>query len=252
MALFWRIWAAVALVNLTVVVLFVALATLQFGNISTSLAGERLKVLAARTAAPFEQALRLGLPLSTVRNAGGLIERARQSDDAILAVHVFERDGRIVFSTAEQPPPSLPGPAVSARKAARGDPWFIETAELILCGTEIIARDGRSAGGILIEFPVSNSSTRVWAMLAELGLAALGVLLLASVLAAGVLRVGLARQIAHFGEVDRSIDDFERAEWRRAAGAAAVAAERDGSLRSRLEDAEARYQSTGRALQDGP
>jgi len=248
MALFWRIWAAVALVNLTVVVLFVALATLQFGNISTSLAGERLKVLAGRTAAPFEQAVRLGLPLATVRNADGLIERARQSDDAILAVHVFERNGRIVFSTAELPRPTLSAPAAAARAAAGGEPWFVETAEVILSGTEIVARDGRSAGGILIEYPLSNSSTRVWAMLAELGLMALAMLLLASALAALVLRVGLARQIARFRAIDRSIDGFECAAWRGAAGGSAAAAGQEDGLRARLEEAESRYQTVGRSL----
>lgn len=52
MALFWRIWAAVTLVNLAVLTLFVGLATLQFDSINSGLTGERLAVLAERTAAP--------------------------------------------------------------------------------------------------------------------------------------------------------------------------------------------------------
>jgi len=42
MALFWRIWTAVILVNLTVLSLFVGLATLQFDSINSGLVGERL------------------------------------------------------------------------------------------------------------------------------------------------------------------------------------------------------------------
>ena len=51
MALFWRLWAAVALVNIAVLAVFVALATLQFGKIHGELLGERLTVLADRSAA---------------------------------------------------------------------------------------------------------------------------------------------------------------------------------------------------------
>src|SRR3546814_9884983 len=64
MALFWRIWAAVTLVNLAVLTIFVGLATLQFGNINSYLVGERLVVLADLTAAPFAAAAKIGLPLS--------------------------------------------------------------------------------------------------------------------------------------------------------------------------------------------
>src|SRR3546814_18120582 len=80
MALFWRIWAAVTLVNLAVLTIFVGLATLQFGNINSDLVGERLVVLADLTAAPFEAAAKIGLPLSTVRNADALLARARSEE----------------------------------------------------------------------------------------------------------------------------------------------------------------------------
>ena len=63
MALFWRIWTAVLAVALCVLALFVGLATLQFGSINASLVGERLQVLAERTASPFAAAVRIGLPL---------------------------------------------------------------------------------------------------------------------------------------------------------------------------------------------
>ena len=90
MALFWRVWAAVMLVNFAVLSGFVALATLQFGSINSALVGERLGVLAGRTVAPFEAAVRIGLPLSSVRNANALLERARQTDDSIVAILVFD------------------------------------------------------------------------------------------------------------------------------------------------------------------
>lgn len=60
MALFWRIWAAVTLVTFAVLSIFVSMAILQFDQIHSELLGERLMVLADRTAAPFEAAARIG------------------------------------------------------------------------------------------------------------------------------------------------------------------------------------------------
>lgn len=123
MALFWRIGAAVTLVNLAVLTLFVGLATLQFDSINSGLVGERLVVLAGRTAAPFQAAARIGLPLSTVRNADALLERARQTDDAIMAIHVFDAEGRIVHCTDAAPPAAIPALVAAARYAAGGTAW---------------------------------------------------------------------------------------------------------------------------------
>ena len=98
MALYWRIWGAVTLVNLAVVTIFVALATLQFGNVNSALVGERLVILADRTAAPFKAAAKIGLSLSTVRNAGALLERSCQ--------HYPERDP--AAGTRRRPVPQSP------------------------------------------------------------------------------------------------------------------------------------------------
>ncbi|MCB1956599.1 MAG: hypothetical protein KDG55_13040 [Rhodocyclaceae bacterium] len=248
MALFWRIWAVVTLVGLTVVALFTALATLQFAGINASLASERLEVLARRTASPFEQAVRIGLPLDSVRNAEGLIERAQQSDDSILAIHVFRRDGAIAFSTAPTPPGKIPDAVSAARRAAQDRAWFVESGTTILSGVEVLGQDGRSAGGVLIEYPAESTATRVWAMVAELGLGAAAALVGTGLVAAALLRLGLAREIAQFRSVDEAVDDFERAAWRSAAGRPPSAPDDPTDLQARLERAEARYRAAGQAI----
>lgn len=249
MVLYWRIWAAVALVNLVVLSLFVALAAFQFGNINSALAGERLAVLAGRTMAPFAAAVKLGLPLSTVRNATALLERARQTDDAIVAIHVFDDAGAIVHSTAAPAPATIPLEAERARRAARGMPWYRETDDGFLGSIDIAAPDGSSAGGILIVYPGGATQTQARAMTAELLLAALVVLLGTSAFAAALLRFGLARQIRHFESVEAAYRAFEHGAWHNAAGAAEAPADVGASeWRQLLDAAEARYRETGRAL----
>ena len=255
MALFWRIWTAVILVNLVVLTLFVGLATLQFDSINSGLVGERLVVLAGRTAAPFQAAAKIGLPLSSVRNADALLERARQTDDAILAIHVFDAAGRVVHSTDTPAPAALPPEALAARTAAAGASWHSETEGGFLSGIDITARGGVTTGGILIVYPGGGNVTRVRAMGAELALAAIAVLLAAAGLSAVLLRLGLDRQIRMFEAVDGAIADFERGAWRSAAAAAADPVPADGAsadgtaeLRQLLDAAESRYRATGRAI----
>lgn len=256
MALFWRIWGAVTLVNFAVVTIFVALATLQFGNVNSGLVGERLVVLADHTAAPFKAAARIGLPLSTVRNADALLERARQTDDAIVAIHVFDVTGRIVHSTISPPPTMIPAEALFARTAADGVPWHRETNYGFLSSIDIVSRDGSTVGGILIVYPGGGNLTRIRAMAAELGLAAIGVLIIAAVLSALLLRLGLRGQIKSFEAIDSSIGKFERSAWRSAAGRPPDAAEGDAEeLRVLLDVAETRYRAVGQSLaptQKGP
>ena len=108
MALFWRIWVALSLVDIVALSIFVGGATVQFGNINSRLIGERLFVLADRAAAPFRAAARIGLPLSTARNTDALLAGARQTDDTILAIDVFDAAGRILHSTANPPPSAIP------------------------------------------------------------------------------------------------------------------------------------------------
>lgn len=249
MALLWRIWGTVTIVALVVLGIFVGLATLQFGSIHATLVGERLVVLADRTVAPFAAAVRLGLPLAGVRNAKALLERARQSDEDIVALHVFDSDGRIVHSTAPTGAATIPPQAVAARTAARGAPWYLDSREGFLGSVDIAGGDGGSAGGILIVYPRGGHLTQVRAMFAAVVLGALLTLLLAGVLGALLLRWGLRTIIRQFDAIDAGCRDFERGAWRRAAGADAPGQEPDTlALRERLEAAAARYRETGQQL----
>ena len=249
MALFWRIWLAVTFVNLVVLTIFIGLATLQFGNINSDLVGERLAVLAERTAAPFKEAAKIGLPLSTVRNAEALLERARQTDAAILAIHVFDNAGRIVQSTAKPPPAEIPARALNARAIAGDAPWHIEAGETFLSSIDIITRDKITVGGVLIVYPRSSSVTQIRAMGAELAFATIVILFASAVFSLFLLRVSIGKQIRLYDSIDRAVTNFERGAWRSAAGRPPLSLESDADeLDHLLESAEISYQAAGREL----
>lgn len=214
MVLFWRVWALVIAVNVVVLSVFVTLATLRFASIDGALVGERLLVLANRTAAPFAAAARIGLSLGAVRNAPAVLERARQTDDSIVAIHVFDHAGKVLHSTQTPAPERIPQSAVAALGAADGKPWHRETDEGFLSSVEIRTSAGARAGGVLIVYPLRGRLTSLRAMGAELALVAVAVLVLSSLLGALVLRLGLAPQVALFRAVDQAVETFERHSWR--------------------------------------
>lgn len=249
MALFWRIWLAVSFVNLLVLTIFVGLATLQFGNINSDLVGERLAVLAERTAGPFKAAAKIGLPLSTVRNAEALLERARQTDGAILAIHIFDNKGRIVQSTDKQPPTEIPARVLAARSAADGSSWHIESDETFFSSIDIVARDKIIVGGVLIVYPKSSSVTRTLAMGSELALATIVILFASSLLSLFLLRWIISKQVRLYDSIDSVVMNFEQGAWRSAAGRPPLKGESNTEeLAHLLEAAELSYQSVGREL----
>ncbi|MCP5087772.1 MAG: hypothetical protein GY952_13345 [Rhodobacteraceae bacterium] len=251
MALFWRIWLAVCAVNLVVLALFVFLAALQFDSVNTGLLGERLRVLASRTAAPFEATARIGLPLSTVRNADALLERAKQTDGDILDIIVFDQKGVIVHGPDDLVAKPIPPEALSARLNAAGAPWHIAVEKGFFSSIDIPLNDGTSAGGILITYPAHSNVTQIRAMVAEIGLTSMAIFLLAAALSGLLLRLGTRRQIAAFEAVDDAIAGFERGAWRSATDGQAAqpgAGGVENGLRTLLDSSEARYRSSGRAL----
>ena len=249
MALFWRIWAAVSLVNLLVLSVFLGLAALQFASINSTLVGERLVVLATRTVAPFAASVKLGLPIAGVRNAPTLLERARQTDEDIVALHVFDADGQIVHSTAIPAPAAIPPDAIAARQSAKGVPWHRETRDGFIGGVDVAMADGSSAGGILIVYPARGYHTQVRSMITELVEGAFWALLAAAVLGTLVLRYALRDAIGHFSAIDNIYSHFEFSAWRRGAGREEAAPDHDpAGLSDQLESAAARYRSAGQSM----
>ena len=99
MSVFWRSWGTVVILVAIVLVVLAALTTLQFNSTLSRFIQGRLAVLAQTSQVSFSAVVALGLPLSTVRNAPAILERARQTDPQIAAIHVFEPAGRILHST---------------------------------------------------------------------------------------------------------------------------------------------------------
>lgn len=255
MSVLWRSWLTVCALVATVLAILGALATLQYNTILSHLIQDRLAVLAQTSHASFASALSLGLPLSGVRNAQAILERARQTDPDILAVHVFEGTGIILHSTDAGHPSSVRGEVLFAQSAATSDQWHTQTDQHLLIGGRL--RDGlsRPVGGLVVVYPKTELSTSVRAMVARLVVSGAAVLLLAALLAVPLLRFGLRDLVRVFHGIESAFDSAERREWRRAAQGSDALPQPvrgigidTGEIWQMLNDADASYAAVGAAL----
>ena len=183
MGFFWRMWLSATGTILAAATVFVVLATLQFSQIFSGLVGERLLVVASRTAAPFEAATRLGLPLPTVRNADALLAQARQTDTDIAAIYIYDANGEISHSTQTSVAPAEIQNILSSNGESNGgQSWYAESENGFWAGHPISGSGGASAGGVLIFYPDTQKNTRVMAMITELAVAAGAIMIVAAVL----------------------------------------------------------------------
>ena len=191
MSIFWRSWFTVIILVATVLAVLASLTTLQFDSILSHFIQQRLAVLAQTSRASFRAAAGLGLPLAGMRNAPAILERARQTDPNISAVHVFDVSGRILHSTDLNHTTSVGAEVLFAQSASHGDTWYTESGEHFLSGARIVDLSGKPLGGVVIVYPKTDLSTAVDAMSARLAIYAVGVLVATAIVAIGLLRLGL-------------------------------------------------------------
>ncbi len=195
------------------------LSTVQFSAILSNFVQGRLAVLVQSTELSFRSATALGLSLASVRNGPAILERARQTDPNISAIHVFDEEGRILQSTDAQPAPQIEAAGLAAHASSGGAVWRAETGDHLLSGKPILnALKTQPIGGVMVVYPKTGLQTSVRAIGASLALYAVGITAAVAALAIGVLRFGLRRLIAVFTGIEATFAAMEQREWRRAAG----------------------------------
>ena len=211
-AIFRELIISVTVINLAVLVAFVVLTVLQFDQIRTGLEQERLAVVSERVSEPLSSAAAIGLQLSSVRNLPALLERAKQVDEAIVDLHVLDKEGNVVASTRRE-----------------GEIADVEITKVLQSGeTEVAIRNGRDfrylvsfqnsegdlAGALLMEYSGAEANTSVWAMAGQLSTAALLFSALSSLLSIFVVRKVLQPEIEISNAYSSANDQLDMWLWR--------------------------------------
>ena len=149
MSLLWRSWIAFVAVIATVLTVLAVLSVLQHNSILARVVQERLSVIAQTTASSFRSVVNLGLPLSMVRNAKDVLERSRNIDASVEAIHVFNPSGIVVHSTGSGDLERVSDEVLLAQTLSTKNEWSVQNEKQLLSGFSITNSAGNLVGGVL-------------------------------------------------------------------------------------------------------
>ena len=195
MSILWRSWITFTAIIATVLVVLAVLSCLQHNALYSQLIRQRLSVVAQTAADSFQPVVKLGLPISMVRNAREVLARARQTDNRIIAIHAFDQSGHIVHSTQPDHPENVPEKIRLAQAYAEDLQWSVESPTELYSGISIHNAAGATVANIVVVYPKEEFETQTTAVIERIATITLGLLIIFSIAAFLLLRLRLAGAI---------------------------------------------------------
>ncbi len=146
----FRLTLASSAALLIVVGVMVFLNYTKFQNIFTSFYTSRIDYTIRDVKDTIEFSLRLGLPISDLKNTQDLMERVRDRDEQILTVQMFDPGGKVIFSTEKefQTVPSLWQNAAESST----DIWFLYERNAMIVGIPLLNAIDQVAGNLVLTY----------------------------------------------------------------------------------------------------
>ena len=176
MSILWRSWITFTAIIATVLIVLAVLSSLQHNALYSDLIKQRLSVLAQTSADSFQSVIKLGLPISMVRNASEILMRAQQTDPQISAIHAFNPSGIIVKTTDPTQPGRVPKEVVQAQSLADSGKWSIENDAELFSGVNISNAQGTAVASIVVVYPKREFDTHSSAVIENIAITTLGLL----------------------------------------------------------------------------
>jgi MFS family permease len=176
-------------------VVLAVLSCLQHNALYSALIRQRLSVVAQTTADSFQPVVNLGLPISMVRNARSVLERAHRTDASITAIHAFNPTGIIVHTTHPDHPANVPDKVRRAPSLTDDVQWSAETDTELFSGISILNAAGTTVANVVVVYPKEEFDARSTVVVENIATITLGLLLIFSAAAYLLLRLRLAGAI---------------------------------------------------------
>jgi MFS family permease len=210
MAVLWRSWIAFTAVIAIGLCALTLLSVLQHDVILSRLIQQRLSVIAQTTASSFQSVINLGLPLSMMRNADNILNRAFEIDSAISQIHVFNPSGIIVHSTTSGIATKVSRDSLLAQSLSGSNMWNSNTEKELQAGYSIKNAAGELVGGVLVVTSAADYNAKSEAMAARILTMAVIILIAFTLLSLLVLRLKLGGAIRGMKKLDILSNKFGR------------------------------------------
>ena len=210
MSLLWRSWLAFVGVIATSLMVLAVLCIFQHDALLSRLIQQRLSVIAQTTASSFRSVVDLGLPLSMMRNADAILQRAKVIDTAVTEVLVFNPSGVVVYSTNEDRAGSVPKKINQAFYLSKANSWSVETAASFNSGFTIKDTDGAPVGAVVVTYPKREFFEKTEAMAERISAASVLLLGVGAILAFIILRMRMAATIRALSNLEPLVERFRK------------------------------------------
>ncbi len=195
MYILWRSWVTFTSIIATVLITLAVLSAFQHNALYSDLIRQRLSVVAQATADSFQSVVKLGLPVSMVRNAGEILARAQQTDPQIDAIHAFNPSGIVVKTTDPEQPGEMPPEVVKAQALSDSGKWSVESDTQLFSGINIANAQGATVASVVVVYPKLEFDRHSAAVVKTIATTTLGLLLIFSIAAWLLLRLRLSSAI---------------------------------------------------------
>jgi predicted MFS family arabinose efflux permease len=210
MSILWRSWITFTAIIATVLIVLAVLSCLQHNALYSALIRQRLSVVAQTTADSFQPVVKLGLPISMVRNAREVLERAQQTDTRITAIHAFNPTGIIVHTTHPDDPDNVPDKVKLAPALTESIKWSVESATELFSGISIRNAAGSTVANIVIVYPKEEFDAHTAAVVKSIATITFALLVIFSAAAYLLLRLRLAGAVRALSRLDLVLSSIRR------------------------------------------
>lgn len=199
-----KVLGVVLLIQVCSVGLVLVLGLSKFEQSFERLIEDRLRFIVGEVRHGIERPLQLGLPLAAARSLQKMIEREAGQYDGILAIHVHDRHGAVVFST-DRTAQRRTLPAEWLQAGTGRAAWVLPGAEVVVAGAPVFDGIDQLAGGVVLVHSRDHAE-RVerdmwWNSLVLMA----GFLLAFGLIALGALRLALSWLLLPFQAIERRL-----------------------------------------------
>jgi len=148
----FRLTLASAGALLMVVSVMVFLNYTKFQSIFTSFYTSRIDYTIRDMKDTIEFSLRLGLPISDLKNTQDLVDAAQKGDEEILSAQIFSPGGTVIFSTQKDLQTRNAAAEWQKKAAASDDIWFLYEQEAMVVGIPLLNAIDQVAGTLVLNY----------------------------------------------------------------------------------------------------
>ena len=148
----FRLTLASAAALLMVVCVMVFLNYTKFQNIFTAFYTSRIDYTIRDMKDTIEFSLRLGLPISELKNTLDLIEELKKGDEQILVAQIFDPGGTVIFTTEKEGKTSQVPAGWKEQASASKDIWFLNEQDAMIVGIPLLNAIDQVAGTLVLSY----------------------------------------------------------------------------------------------------